>query len=303
MNHTGLFILLISLVLVACDAEQAVDDGAGTAVSSRPLVVASNYPLYYFASEIAGDRADVVLPAMQGDPANWKPGSEAIAHMQSADLVILNGAGYESWLDWVSLAQDRLLDSSAGFRDRLIALEEDPVHQHGPQGDHSHRGTAFTFWLDPALAAEQARAVEQALTGLAPQNAAFHRANLDALIARLEALDKALHEVFAHLAGQPLVFSHPVYQYLASRYQLNSVSMHWEPQEDPATSAWLELREVLRSHPAKLMIWENQPLAATSEALLQLGVATVVFRTASGVPDDGDYFDLMEANIDSLLLQ
>jgi hypothetical protein len=79
--------------------------------------------------------------------------------------------------------------------------------------------------------------------------------------------------------------------------------MHWEPQEDPATSAWLELREVLRRHPAKLMIWENQPLAATSEALLQLGVATVVFHTASGVPDDGDYFDLMEANIDSLLLQ
>jgi len=40
---------------------------------------------------------------MEGDPVNWKPGSEAIARMQSADLVILNGAGYETWLGWVSL--------------------------------------------------------------------------------------------------------------------------------------------------------------------------------------------------------
>lgn len=303
MRRKSYFILLISLVLVACEAEQAVNDGSETSLNGLPLIVASNYPLYYFAREIAGDRAEVVLPAMKGDPADWKPGSEAIAHMQSADLVILNGAGYESWLDWVSLAQGRLLDTSAGFRDRLIALEEDPLHQHGPQGDHSHPDMAFTFWLDPTLAAEQARAVEKAVTALAPQNAEFHRANLAALITRLEALDKSLHDVFTRLAGQPLVFSHPVYQYLAARYQLNSVSMHWEPQEEPGTRAWLELQEVLRRHPAKLMIWEDQPLAATSNKLLQLDLAPVVFQTASGDPDDGDYFDLMEANIDRLLLQ
>ena len=79
--------------------------------------------------------------------------------------------------------------------------------------------------------------------------------------------------------------------------------MHWEPKHAPGTSPWLDLRELLRSHPARLMIWEVQPLAATSKALSQLGLATVVFQTASGVPDDGDYFDLMEANINSLLLQ
>jgi zinc transport system substrate-binding protein len=303
MNPSSLFVLMITLALVGCEAKQAADDGTGTSTRSRPLIVASNYPLYFFASEIAGDQAEVVLPEIQGDPANWRPGSEAITRMQSADLVILNGAGYESWLDWVTLAEDRLLDSSDGFRDRLIPLEEDTVHQHGPQGEHSHKDLAFTVWLDPTLAAEQARAVEQSLTGLAPENAELHSANLAALITRLEALDRELHEAFTRLDGQPVVFSHPVYQYLASRYELDAVSVHWEPEKEPGTRAWLELGELLRRHPAKLMIWEDQPLASTADRLQRLEVLPVVFHTASNIPDDGDYFDVMGANIERLILK
>jgi zinc transport system substrate-binding protein len=223
--------------------------------------------------------------------------------MQSADLVILNGAGYESWLDWVTLVEDRLLDSSAGFRDRLIPRDEDSVHQHGPLGEHSHKDMAFTIWLDPTLAAEQARAVERSLTELEPANAELHSANLAALITRLEALDRDLHEAFTSLDGQPLFFSHPVYQYLASRYELDAVSVHWEPEEEPGTRAWLELGELLRRHPAKLMIWEDQPLASTADRLQRLELLPVVFHTASNFPDDGDYFDVMNANIERLLFK
>ncbi len=297
MTYRRIAILLMTLLLTACGAEPPPETNGSGAVSAKPLVIVSNYPLYYFAREIAGETADVVFPSMEGDPANWKPTSEDIAQMQSADLVILNGAAYEPWLNWISLPDDVLLDTSAGIRERLIPLTEDTLHQHGPEGEHSHQDLAFTTWLDPTLAIEQARAIEQAFSALAPQNREAHRARLAGLESRLAALDEDLQRAFDALNEQPLIFSHPVYQYLAARYELNGVSMHWEPEQDPGIKAWIEFRETLRRHPAELMIWEGQPSQETADQLEQLDVRPVVFDTVSNLPKSGGYFDAMSANI------
>ena len=300
MNLRYFPVFLLSLLLAACGGESAPEPAAADAAKTRPLIIASNFPLYFFAREIAGDSAEVIFPSMEGDPVNWKPGSEAIARMQSADLVILNGADYETWLGWISLPDGILLDTSAGIGDRLIPLQEETVHQHGPEGEHSHQGFAFTIWLDPTLAMEQASVIEQAISELVPENQQAHRARLANLQARLAALDEELRIAFEAVGGQPLVFSHPVYQYLAARYGLNGVSVHWEPGEDPGIKAWIDFQEVLRSHPAELMIWEDEPGDVTAGQLEQIGIQPIPFHTASNRPEGSDYFDVMNANVDRL---
>ena len=293
---------LIVLLLTACgETEHAQPGNAGTGsqTAARPLLVASNYPLFYFASQIAGDSEDVpqiVLPEIEGDPAFWAPSAEQIQLMQSADLVLLNGAGYESWLDWVTLDSDRLLDTSAGFTDQLIELEDTLTHQHGPAGEHAHPEIAFTTWLDPGLAMEQAEAVAAALESLAPDQAKRLRNNLSSLQSRLSGLDRELADTFAVLGDQPILFSHPVYQYLQRRYGLNGVSLHWEPDAEPSASAWIELQKILQQHPAMIMLWEDEPLPSTAARLSELGVQSIVFRTASNRPGKGDYFDVISGN-------
>jgi len=295
-------VLLLTLLLASCGGE-STPEPAVSEEETRPLVIASNYPLYFFAGEIAGDSANVIFPSMQGDPANWKPGGEDIAQMQSAQLVILNGAAYESWLDWVSLPDGILLDTTAGIGDRLIPLQDETIHQHGPQGEHSHQGFAFTVWLDPTLAMEQASAIKQAISELVPENKEAHQARLATLHTRLATLDQALRLVFESLGDQPLVFSHPVYQYLAARYDLNSISVHWEPGEEPGAKAWIDFHDLLKNHPAKLMLWEDEPRKETAGKLRQAGVLSIPFQTASNRPDSGDYFDVMDANVGRLHLQ
>lgn len=302
MNFPRIATILITLVLAACSGETGPANGAGLPGDRRPIVVTGNYPLYYFAREIAGDAAEVVLPEIDGDPANWKPGRDDIASMQAADLLILNGAGYGDWLGWVSLPQDRILDTTAGIGERLIPLKEEAVHQHGPAGQHSHQGVAFTVWLDPSLAAEQAKAIEASLARLLPDDTQALDDNLAALLNRLETLEKSLHNTFENVGDQPLIFSHPVYQYLAARYGLNGVSVHWEPGEEPGTTMWVEFGRILQEHPARLMIWEDEPLESTANKLRELGVEPVVFDTASNIPGRGDYFEVMENNVDRLLL-
>jgi len=150
---------------------------------------------------------------------------------------------------------------------------------------------------------EQARAIERAISELVPENRQAHQAGLASLEARLTALDEALRLAFETFGDQEVIFSHPVYQYLAARYGLNGVSVHWEPGEDPGIKAWIDFREILRRHPAQLMIWEDDPVDATATQLLQLGINVLTFHAASNLPATGDYFDVMTANIERLQLQ
>jgi len=285
---------------MACTGE-APDNQAASASHTRPVVVTSNYPLYFFASQIAGDEIDVRFPSIDGDPAMWVPGGDDLAMLQGADLLILNGAGYESWLAFTSLQGDNILDSTATVEAMLLPIEEATVHQHGPQGEHSHEGTAFTTWLDPKLATEQARAVLQGLSSLKPDQSELFKANYIALEQGLEQLDRSLAQAFAALDGQPVIYSYPVYQYLQRRYGINGRSLHWEPDAEPGARDWIDLGNLVRQHPAKLMIWEGEPTDSVREKLTQMGVRSVVFSPAGNQPGEGNYFDVMKDNLTQLM--
>jgi zinc transport system substrate-binding protein len=260
-----------------------------------------NYPLKYFAERIGGDLVDVQFPVPAGeDPAYWSPGSAAIVAYQQADVILLNGAGYANWVDKVSLPPSKLVDTSSAFADRLIEIKGQTTHIHGPKGKHAHGGYAFTTWLDPKLAMEQARAVNKALCAKLPDSKVELANRFAELEGELLEIDKQLKDVFSAAPKRPLVFSHPVYQYFARRYGLNSKSVHWEPDETPTEAMWAELKELLAGHPARWMIWEGEPTAETVAGLKKLGVGGVVFDPCGNAPASGDFLSAMRSNLANL---
>jgi zinc transport system substrate-binding protein len=114
------------------------------------------------------------------------------------------------------------------------------------------------------------------------------------------ALDTRLEELVAGKSGIPLTGSHPVYQYLARRYGLDIQSVHFEPGEMPDPEGWHELERVLESHPAKWMLWEDEPMAETRAKLEELGVESVVFDTCGNKPQEDDFLSRMKSNIAKL---
>ena len=300
---TFLRILLISVVTIvtACDGQdrQTERDGVAATYPESTLVVTSNYPLYFFAKRIVegvGAAPEIVFPDIEGDPALWIPDAEQVQLLQSADAVILNGAGAESWLNLITIDRQRLVDSSANFADQLIALEDSVLHQHGPEGEHSHQGTAFTTWLDPKLAILQAQSVTNSLIEITPSGETGFRDNMANLERELMQLDSGLGEIFSQLNGRPILFSHPVYQYLQHRYGINGQSVHWEPDEEPSTPAWVALQQMFATHAATIMIWEDQPLTSTIRRLSNAGITSVTFQPLANMPDQGDYLSVMRAN-------
>ena len=301
MSFLRVLFIGVLLLIAACGGEERAGDESSAATKvEKALVVTSNYPLYFFASRIVEgiDTApDIVFPDFGGDPAFWLPSPEQIQLLQSADAVILNGAGAESWLDLISIDRRLLVDTSASITDRLIPLEDSVLHQHGPEGEHSHQGNAFTIWLDPQLAIAQAQKVTIALIELAPAGESRFRSNMAKLEQELKQLDLQLADVFAQLDRRPILFSHPVYQYLQHHYGVNGQSVHWEPDQEPTTSDWIELQQIVRTHPATIMIWEDEPLELTAGRLSDAGVRSVVFQSVANRPPDGDYLSVMRANV------
>ena len=102
------------------------------------------------------------------------------------------------------------------------------------------------------------------------------------------------------LGNRPVLFSHPVYQYLERRYALNGYSVHWEADAIPEEVLWDQLQAVLQQHPAKIMIWEADPLPETRRRLADLGIECVVFQPGVNRPLAGDWLDLVRQGIAAL---
>ncbi len=274
--------------------------GAGEArgASGALVVVVVNYPLLYFAERIGGDAVQVEFPtAPLGDPAYWQPGPARIAEFQSADLILRNGAGYARWMDLATLPQSKIVDTAAALADRLITVEDVVTHSHGPEAEHSHGETAFTTWLDPQLAIEQARAIHDAFVVARPERATDFETNFAALRFDLEALDTRLVSLTRDAGDVALLASHPVYQYLARRYDMNLQSVHFEPDEMPDDAAWSDLERLAGSHPARWMIWEGQPSDEIVGRLMSMGIGSVVFDPAGNRSTDGDFLTVMQQNV------
>ena len=151
------------------------------------------------------------------------------------------------------------------------------------------------------MATQQARAIRDALVGRLPGSEADLQAGFAALETDLVELDARLEAWAASVMDEPLLASHPVYQYLARRYDLNLRSVHFEPDEVPATGGWRDLAALMPGHAAAWMLWEAAPLDEVSARLASdFAVGSVVFAPCGNRPDSGDYLDAMRSNVEAL---
>jgi zinc transport system substrate-binding protein len=174
------------------------------------------------------------------------------------------------------------------------------THTHGAAGEHAHEGLAFTTWLDLSMAAEQATAVAMAMSRKKPDLKKVFESELLALKNDLQNLDRQLAETVSQNPTVPVLMSHPVYDYMVRRYNLNARAVHWEPDQLPTPEQLEELNQVLSAYPASWMIWEGAPVPAATAKLLSFGVESTVFDPCANRPEQGDFLSVMQENISGL---
>jgi zinc transport system substrate-binding protein len=298
MRISCIWLMVIAIVMGACSEKK---EEPPRTEAQAPVVSVSNYPLKYFVERMVPPAVEVrFFVTVDDDPAFWKPKPEDVLELQKADLIILNGASYESWLENVSLSQSKLVDTSVSFRDRLIPLKEVTTHSHGMEGEHEHSETAFTTWLDLKLAISQAGTAKDAMVARWPQHKENIESQFSNLSQDLSTLDAEIKNIVAGNPNLAVLFSHPVYQYFETAYGINGRSVHWEPGEMPDDAKWGELTGLLKQHPAKWMIWEGNPNPEIVSKLKSIGLDSAVFAPCGNAPRKGDFFTVMQKNIEEL---
>lgn len=266
---------------------------------SRPTVIVVNYPLEYFARRIGGDLIQVTFPVPENqDPAYWGPSGNQIAEIQTADLILLNGADYAKWTLRASLPWSRTVVTCEGMEEELIEIPDAVVHSHGPEGAHSHAGLVSETWLDPDLAIRQARVVCDALCGLAPDHTSVLEARFSDLQRDLRALAEELDDALKPTSVRWLS-ANPQFHYLLARYDAACEVLHWEAGESIDDAQWESLLSRLTGETA-VFLWSEPPLAATRDRLAKAGVPSMVLETAANRPGTGDFLSVMRGNLDAI---
>ncbi len=283
-------LLLPGLLLVS-----AFCSGCGTGPQSRqarssdkPVVLAVSYPLASVALRMAGEAIDLHYPLDEEQESPfWMPDEDDVLALQGADLLLLNGSGHEPWEDQVTLSPLNRVVTAQGFRDEWIEMEDAVTHKHGPEGEHTHAGPVPFTWLDPLLFREQVGVVRQSLTKLLPELSEEIEQRAKQILSELQLIHEHWERLGPQLRDIPLIASHPLYHYPARRYGWNLQYELWEPDEDPSEEEWAAFDQLLEKHPAKMMIWEEEPLPETKQKLTARGIRILVFPPlANGTPTD-----------------
>jgi len=297
-----LIILVAPLILAACgEAAPAVNQA--TAVPAQ--VITTFYPTRYFAQRISGGVVRVECPTpADADPIFWVPDEAVTQRFQTAELVVLNGAGFERWAATAALPLQRTCESARVFKDEFLTYAG-VSHSHGASGEHTHAGTDGHTWMDPLNALRQAEAIAGRMAAQWPMHERDFRQGFDGLAADLKQLDERLRGLSERLAGVSLIASHPAYNYPARRYGWTLHNIDLPPDEAPSQAQ----REALRAAIAKgdsrmaIVLFESDPSAEVRAAL---GAAAVVTFEPAEMLDPAreargeDYLSIMNANVDRL---
>jgi zinc transport system substrate-binding protein len=301
--------VILALVLVGVGCERA------PAPRATPLVVASFYPLYEFARQVAGDRAEVVALVPAGvEPHDWEPSPQDVARIGRAMLFIYNGAGLEPWAESLVRASGGagpvVVNATAGL---ALLPAEGPGHEndHGKGKEKEPAGSAEAqdphVWLDPVLAQAQVEAIRVALAKADPARVEAYGAAARAYRERLAALHATFERGLSRCARREIVVSHAAFAYLARRYGLTMVPVAGlAPEAEPSPAHLASLVRFARRHKVEYIFFETLVSPKLAETLArEVGARTLVLNPIEGLtPEEAaagkDYVALMEQNLGNL---
>lgn len=267
--------------------------------SSRLRVVTSFYPMYFFASRIGGDRAEVtnLVPA-GSEPHDYEPTPREIATISESDILVLNGNGLEPWGDRLG---GQLQEKSL----RILNTSEGLAHQTMTEEDQTV--TDPHIWLDPLLAKQEVDAIAQSFSETDPANASYYAANAATLKQDMDRLDADYRQGLSRCEKNTFVTSHAAFGYLASRYQLRQIAISGvSPDEEPSPKTLSDITDLVRRESIPVIFFESLVSPELSETIAnETGTKTLVLDPIEGISDDDltagrDYFTVMRDNLTNL---
>jgi zinc/manganese transport system substrate-binding protein len=240
---------------------------------------------------LVGDLADVtVIMPVGASPHDFAPSAAQAEAMESADLLVVNGAGFEEGMA-------KVVDSVQAAGTPVFAL-----------ADHVDLlGADPHLWTDPVRMAAAATALGARLAELPGVDTGRLGSQVSRYVAELADLDREIEQIVSAIpaADRKLVTNHEVFAYFADRYGfevVGAVVPSLTTDAEPSARDVEELAELMRAEGVRALFAETTQSTRLAEALAdQVGDDVQVielYAESLGEPGSGaeTYSGMMRLN-------
>lgn len=262
-------------------------------------VVASFYPLYFFATEIGGDKAQVTNVVQAGaEPHDYELTSGDLIRLENSRLIVLNGGGLEAW-------QDNIRKNINPEKTAIIVAGEDLITQQ--IAENGQTGIDPHVWLAPSLAEKMVDRIAHGFFQADPINKNYYENNAEVLKNKLAELDAQYENGLSNCAKKDIITSHSAFGYLATAYGLNQVSIAGlSPDAEPSPSQLAAVAKFAKDNSVKYIFFESlaSPKLASTLAT-EVGAQTLVLNPLEGLTAEEEangknYLTVMQDNLTNL---
>jgi zinc/manganese transport system substrate-binding protein len=218
-------------------------------------------------AQIGGTKVTVssILNDPNADPHEYEANPRTAKLVADAKLVIVNGIGYDDFMD-------KLLGASTK-PDRVVLNVQDILKK--ADDDNAH------VWYDPATMPRVADAATAALSKLDPQNASYFAAQETKYLAALKPIDDKIAALRAKYNGAPVAFTEPVAEYQADAIGLVVLTPEgfmkaMEQSVDPAPADVAAERDLLTGKKVRALLYNSQVTSPLTKDIHDLAVKSEV---------------------------
>ena len=278
----GLFIFGFGITPVGADTVKGI--------ATIQVVAAENF-WGSLVSQLGGSRISVisVVSDPNADPHEYESNANTAKAFTTANYVILNGAGYDSW-------GDKLL--SAGTKtNRKVLKVADLLGKK--DGDNPH------FWYNPNYVNQVIAQMEQDLISIDPSNTEYYKEQYAALQKTFAPYQNRIASIKNQFGGKPIASTESIFVYLAAPLGLNLLSPAKfmdtvaEGNNPPAQSV-VEFEQLIKDKKIQVLVYNEQTVTPITETIKKLAADAgipVVGITETIQPPDVSFQDWMNAEL------
>ncbi len=245
--------LLSNTFLAGCN-------NAPVTASGLPHVIATKSFLGDIAQNVAGNRLQIeTLLPVTIDPHEYQPTPQDVTKLAHAEVLIVNGLGYETWLQ-------KTMESLGGQRQMIVTTNGlTPISD--PSGGLS--GADPHMWMNPLNTINYVNQIRDGLIHADPAGKNIYTQNAAVYIGKLQSLDQWVKAQVANIPVEKrlLVTNHDALGYYAKAYDfqiIGAVIPSLTTDASPSAQQMANLIDTIKTSDAPaifLDIGENQKLA------------------------------------------
>ncbi len=239
----------------------AAASGWATPTRAAPVAIVAAENVYGdVAAQIGGPDVKVtsIISTPRQDPHAFEASAATARALAGADIVIRNGAGYNSWIE-------RLLAGTAAPH-RSVIVVADLMHRQ--PGDNPH------LWYDPKTMPVVAAKIADDLTARNPAHAELYRVRLKAFYNSLKPITDRIDALRTKHAGTPVTATEPVFGDMARAIGLDMRNTRFQLAvmngTEPGAHDLAAMHDDLAGHRVKLLFYNSQVSAGLTDRLRAL---------------------------------